>query len=183
MGKLIKYFLNGLLLVAPIVLTVYILVALFFWIDGLMNIDSEKYPGLGLLTMFVLVTVVGFIARSLAVRPLLVLAERILHRTPLVSIIYSSLKDLFDAFVGDNQKFNRPVLVCVNEETKAYRLGFATCDDIAGLHRPELMAVYYPHSYNFSGELQLVPKESVTYLELPSSEVMKFIVSGGVSKL
>lgn len=181
MSKLANYFLNGLLIVAPITLTVYILVGIFMWLDGLLNLNG--YPGLGLLTMLVLITIVGFIARSFAVRPLLVLMERILHRTPLVSIIYSSLKDLFDAFVGDNQKFNRPVLVCINEQPKAYRMGFATHDDLTALHRPDLLAVYYPHSYNFSGELQLVPKESVTYIDLPSSEVMKFVVSGGVSKL
>lgn len=181
MSKLGNYFLNGLLIVAPITITIYILVGLFMWLDGLFNLNG--FPGLGLLTMLVLITLVGFVARSFAVRPFLVLTERVLHRTPLVSIIYSSLKDLFDAFVGDNQKFNRPVLVCVNEETKAYRMGFATQDDLSVMHRPDLLAVYYPHSYNFSGELQLVPKESVTYLDLPSSEVMKFIVSGGVSKL
>ncbi|OUJ73040.1 DUF502 domain-containing protein [Hymenobacter crusticola] len=182
MRKFFNYFLNGFLIVAPISLTMYILYASISWLDALFRFNGMP-PGLGLLSAIVVLTVVGYIAKSFMVRPFLVITERILHRTPLVSIIYSSLKDLFDAFVGDNQKFNCPVLVRLNATDQVFKLGFVTQDHMAAINREQLLAVYFPHSYNFSGELVLVPKENVTYLELPSSEVMKFIVSGGVSRL
>ncbi|MBC6607034.1 DUF502 domain-containing protein [Hymenobacter sp. BT188] len=182
MRKLFNYFLNGFLIVAPVGLTIYILFATIRWLDSLFRMDNVP-PGIGLLTAIVLLTVVGFIAKSFMVRPFLIIAERVLHRTPLVSIIYSSLKDLFDAFVGDNQKFNCPVVMCVNPEAKIFKMGFVTQENMEPANRPDLVAVYCPHSYNFSGELFLVPKENVTFLELPSSEVMKFVVSGGVSRL
>lgn len=181
MRKLFNYFLNGFLIVAPIGLTIYILYAVFHWLDNLF--PNYGVPGLGLVVAMALVTIVGFVARSFMVRPFLVIAERLMHRTPLVSIIYSSLKDLFDAFVGDNQKFNCPVLVRLNAQDNVYKMGFITQDNLEALHREDLVAVYFPHSYNFSGELVLVAPANVTYLELPSSEVMKFIVSGGVSRL
>jgi uncharacterized membrane protein len=181
MRRLFNYFLNGFLIVAPIGLTLYILYAVFHWLNALFNIYDV--PGLGLLLAVLAVTGVGFVAKSFMVRPFLVIAERVLHRTPLVSIIYSSLKDLFDAFVGDNQKFNCPVLVRLNAGDEVYKMGFLTQENMAPAHRADLVAVYFPHSYNFSGELVLVPAANVTHLELPSSEVMKFVVSGGVSRL
>lgn len=185
MRKIFNYFLNGFLVVAPICLTIYILFSVITWLDNLFELkwNDQHIPGLGLLVVMLLVTAIGFIAKSFMVRPFLILAERILHRTPLVSIIYSSIKDLFDAFVGDNQKFNQPVLVRINGADQCYKMGFVTQNSMTALHRPGLMAVYFPHSYNFSGELLLVPEENVSFLDLPSSEVMKFIVSGGVSKL
>ncbi|MCC2547751.1 DUF502 domain-containing protein [Hymenobacter sp. BT175] len=187
MRSFFKYFLNGFLIVAPVALTIYILYSAIHWLDDLFNLYElpglGHVPGLGLLTAILVFTLVGYIAKSFMVRPFLLVAERVLHRTPLVSIIYSSLKDLFDAFVGDNQKFNRPVLVRVNEEAQCYKMGFVTQESMAVINHEALLAVYFPHSYNFSGELMLVPSENVTFLDLPSSEVMKFIVSGGVSRL
>ncbi|UYZ61532.1 DUF502 domain-containing protein [Hymenobacter weizhouensis] len=183
MRRLLNYFLNGFLIVAPIGLTVYILFALLRWLNDLFAGLSFDVPGLGLLLAVVLITGVGFVAKSFLVRPFVIITERVLHRTPLVSIIYSSLKDLFDAFVGDEQKFNRPVLVQLNVQEQTYKMGFVTQAAMTAVLRDDLVAVYFPHSYNFSGELVLVPLDRLTYLDLPSSEVMKFIVSGGVSRL
>ncbi|WP_207435245.1 DUF502 domain-containing protein [Sabulibacter ruber] len=180
MKQLLRYFLNGFLIVAPISLTVYIILAVINWLDDLFWLN---YPGLGLVLIIILVTLVGFIGSSFLVKPFLVLTERIMSRLPLVNMIYSSLKDLFDAFVGENQKFNQPVLVKMTQYNDTYKLGFVTQLSMEAVHLPDKVAVYFPHSYNFSGELFLVARENVTYLEIPSSEVMKFVVSGGVSKL
>lgn len=180
MKRLFRYFLNGLLIMAPITLTIYIILSIINWLDEIFDLGI---PGLGILAMLVLLTLVGFIGSSFLVRPFLVITERIFNRTPIVRIIYSSLKDLFSAFVGDNQKFNRPVIVKVFENEDIYRIGFVTQENMLALSMEDKMAVYFPDSYNFSGELFVVPKTRVTYLDLPSSEVMKFIVSGGVSKL
>ncbi|MHA6246982.1 DUF502 domain-containing protein [Pontibacter sp. CAU 1760] len=180
MKKLIRYFINGLLIIAPIALTVFIVVGIIDWLDSMFDLGV---PGLGILLMVVLLTVVGFIGSSFFVKPFLIATERILHKVPLISIIYSSIKDLFDAFVGDNQKFNKPVMVKMTEDTENHKLGFVTQESLLTVNIEDMVAVYFPHSYNFSGELFLVPKRNVTYIDAPSSEVMKFIVSGGVSKL
>ncbi|WP_237144324.1 DUF502 domain-containing protein [Pontibacter pamirensis] len=180
MRNLFRYFVNGLLIIAPIALTIFIVVAIIDWLDSMFDLGV---PGLGILLMVVLLTVVGFIGSSFFVKPFFVVTERFLHKVPLVSIIYSSIKDLFDAFVGDNQKFNQPVMVKMAEDSDNYKLGFLTQDTLDTINIEDKVAVYFPHSYNFSGELFLVPKRNVTFLEVPSSEVMKFIVSGGVSKL
>jgi uncharacterized membrane protein len=165
---------------APITLTIYIIVAVINWLDDLFDLGI---PGLGILVMIALLTLVGFIGTSFLVKPFIIITERIFNRVPLVRIIYSSIKDLFDAFVGDNQKFNKPVVVKMQENPLLHRIGFVTQDDMIAVSMDDKVAVYFPDSYNFSGKLWLVSKENVTYLELPSSEVMKFVVSGGVSKI
>ncbi|MFD3000029.1 DUF502 domain-containing protein [Pontibacter toksunensis] len=180
MRNIFRYFINGLLIIAPIAITVFIVVGIIDWLDSLFDLGI---PGLGILLMVMLLTLVGFIGSSFFVKPFFIVTERFLHKVPLVSIIYSSIKDLFDAFVGDNQKFNQPVMVKMAEESDNYKLGFLTQDTLATINIEDKVAVYFPHSYNFSGELFLVPKRNVTLLDVPSSEVMKFIVSGGVSKL
>jgi uncharacterized membrane protein len=180
MRQLFRFFINGLLIIAPIVITVFIVVGIIDWLDSLFDLGI---PGLGILMMVVLLTVIGYIGSSFFVKPFFEIMERFVHKVPLVSIIYSSIKDLFDAFVGDNQKFNQPVLVKMSEDSDNHKLGFVTQEVLQTINIEDKVAVYFPHSYNFSGELFLVPKRNVTYLDLPSSEVMKFIVSGGVSKL
>ncbi|RDC64066.1 DUF502 domain-containing protein [Adhaeribacter pallidiroseus] len=180
MKRLLRYFLNGFLILAPISITIYIILAFVTWLDHFFDLGI---PGLGIAVMLVLVTLVGFISSSFLVRPFLVISERLLTRVPLVSIIYSSIKDLFNAFVGDNQKFNKPVLVKMNSLPETFRMGFVTHDNLTSINQEDKVAVYFPDSYNFSGELWFVHRDNLTYLELPSSEVMKFIVSGGVAKL
>lgn len=180
MRTLFRYFLNGLLIIAPIAITVFIVVGIIDWLNSIFDLGI---PGLGILLMMALLTIVGFIGSSFFVKPFFVAVETLVHKVPIISIIYSSIKDLFDAFVGDNQKFNRPVMVKMSEDSENHKLGFVTQDTLLQLNVEDKVAVYFPHSYNFSGELFLVPRRNVTYLNLPSSEVMKFIVSGGVSKL
>lgn len=180
MKRYFKYFLNGLLIIAPISITIYIILAIINWLDHIFDLGV---PGLGIIAVVLLLTLTGFIGSSFLVRPSLVIMERIVNRVPIVSIIYSSIKDLFNAFVGDNQKFNKPVLVKMNDLPETYRIGFITHDSLAGINHDEKMAVYFPDSYNFSGELWVVNRENVKYLDAPSSDVMKFIISGGVAKL
>lgn len=180
MKRIFSYFLNGLIIIAPITLTVWIVVAIIDWLDSMFDLGI---PGLGILIIMVLVTLVGFISSFFLIKPFIILSERILNKVPIISIIYSSIKDLFDAFVGDNQKFNKPVMVKMSEHTDNLKLGFVTQDEFLTLPLEGMVAVYFPHSYNFSGELFVVPAKNVTLLDLPSSDVMKFVVSGGVSKL
>lgn len=187
MKRIFKYFLNGFLIMAPITLTIYIIVAIIAWLDAMFDLGDLPFlgriPGLGIAMVIVLLTAVGFLGSTFMVRPFLVITERIFGKVPIVSIIYSSLKDLFDAFVGDNQKFNCPVIVKMHDTPETFRMGFITQDTMASIQMDELVAVYFPDAYNISGELWFVKRDNVRYIDLPSSEVMKFVVSGGVAKL
>jgi uncharacterized membrane protein len=177
---LIKYFFRGLLLVIPIGLTIYILVAAVRWLDSLLSL---KYPGSGILIIIVSITAIGYIGSTLIAKPILDFFEKLLNRLPLVRIIYSSLKDLISAFVGDKKKFNQPVLVMINKHTDLQKLGFVTQEDLSTLGIKEKIAVYLPHSYNFSGDLYIVPKENVVLIHTSGADIMKFIISGGVTNM
>jgi uncharacterized membrane protein len=180
-NKIISYFFRGLLFVVPVTLTAYIIVLAIQWLDNLLPI---KVPGLGLLTIFTSIVFIGYLATTLLAEPLFVLLEKWLGRLPFVSIIYSSLKDLLSAFVGDKKKFDRPVLVTLNPEFSIQKPGFITQDDLSQLHLTAKVAVYLPHSYNFSGNMFIVPTKYVEPLKgISGSEAMKFVVSGGVSGL
>ena len=109
------------------------------------------------------------------------LIENAISHLPLVRIFYFAFKDLISAFVGDKRKFTQAAVVQINQQSNIYKIGFITQNDLSSIGLDELVAVYFPHSYAFSGELVLVPKSNIKLLDLPSAEVMKLIVSGGVS--
>lgn len=175
---LIGYFFQGLLIVMPIAATAYLLFSIFVWLDNLLNLNTK---GLGVLVIIFGLVLLGFLGSTFIIKPLFLVIEKILNRLPFVKIIYSSLKDLVSAFVGDKQKFNQAVLVRLNQESEIYKLGFITRSDLSNIGISDKMAVYLPHSYNFSGDLFVVPSQNVTFLDAPASEIMKFVVSGGVS--
>ena len=103
-------------------------------------------------------------------------------KIPLLKVIYSAFNDLISAFVGKERKFNSPVIVTINEELKLQKLGYLTEEDLSCINEPGQAAVYFPHSYNWSGELFLIPKERIKPIDIAPMEVMKFIVSAGVAK-
>jgi uncharacterized membrane protein len=180
MNRFISYFFRGLLFIVPIALTTYIILLSISWLDGLIPF---QLPGLGLLTILASITLIGYLASTLLAGPLFNVLEELLTRLPLVSIIYSSLKDLISAFVGDKKKFNQPVLVTLNPEFVIQKPGFITQSDLSQLGLVDQVAVYLPHSYNFSGNLYIVPAKFVRPIHASSTDIMKFIVSGGVSGL
>jgi uncharacterized membrane protein len=178
--KIFRYFFRGLLFIVPLALTVYILLESIQWLDGLIPV---KVPGLGLLIIVVTITLFGYLGSTLLVKPFFDIMERLIIKLPLANIIYTSLKDLMVAFVGDKRKFSKAVMVVMNKDFGIHKLGFITQEDLSHLGMPGKVAVYLPHSYNFSGNLFIVPKENVIPIEAPGADVMKFIVSGGVAGL
>jgi uncharacterized membrane protein len=104
-----------------------------------------------------------------------------MNRIPLVKLIYSSLKDLLNAFVGDKKKFNNPVLVTINKENQLHRIGFITQDDLTSVGITDMVVVYFPQSYAVAGDHFVVPRENVRILNVSGPVAMKFIVSGGIS--
>ncbi len=186
---LVRYFFQGLLYLAPISITLYVIYNAFVYIDGLLDEYIMEYlgfniPGLGILIILVTIALLGFILSSIIFRPLWRMFERLMIRAPLVKIIYTSVKDLMEAFVGQKKKFTEPVLVKINKTTDLQKIGFITGRDlkILGLGE-EKVAVYFPHSYAFSGNLFIAPVENITPINAPPAEVMKFIVSAGITKI
>jgi len=180
LGDLLGYFMRGLLLVVPFALTTYIISLALNFIDGLIGI---KIPGLGIAILLTSITFFGYLGSTLLVRSVFDFTESLITKLPFISTIYSSLKELTSAFVGNKKKFDQPVLVIMNKEARLHKLGFMTQKDLRTIHLPGYIAVYIPHSYNFSGDLFILPKEAVTLVDIASTEVMKFIVSGGVTGL
>jgi uncharacterized membrane protein len=188
MKKLVSYFLQGLLYIAPITVTIYIIYAVFGFIDGLLQKWLEAYlkikiPGLGLVIIVILVIITGILGQTIIAQPFKKLFSQLVKKIPLLSVIYSAFNDLFSAFVGKERKFNQPVIVKVNMTSNLEKMGFLTEEDLSLLDEKDKVAVYFPHSYNFSGELFIVPKEQVRMLDISPTDAMKFIVSGGVAGL
>jgi uncharacterized membrane protein len=178
MKRLAQYFLRGLLLIAPIAITLYVCVWIFRAIDGLLGLPI---PGLGFVLTLVVITVVGFLASNLLAISLVSLLERVMTRLPFIRLLYTSTKDLLDAFVGEKRRFDTPVMVDVTPDGGAKALGFVTMRALDHLGIRAHVAVYFPQSYNFAGNLLLVPSDRVTPLAADSAAVMAFIVSGGVT--
>lgn len=186
MKRLVNYFLQGLLYIAPMSITAYIVYSLFTFMDGLLQEQLIKFfgieiPGLGVLTLVVFLIFIGFIGRTFIADPLKVLFKKIVESIPLLNFVYTAFNDLFKAFVGKEKKFNQPVLVKVNLNSDLEKLGFITEENLEMLGEKNKVAVYFPHSYNFSGELFIVPKENIKPVTMNSSDVMKFVVSAGLT--
>jgi len=184
MKKIVNYFLQGLLFVVPIVVTVYVLYQLLYWIDNLLPFLSElNIPGLGIIALFVFVTVAGYIGMRFLSNPLFAYIEHQMGRAPLVKLIYTSVKDLIAAFVGEKKSFNYPVAVKLEKNSETERIGFITRHELEQLgFGKEKVAVYIPFSYSFMGELVILPRENVRKIDASGPDMIKFVISGGVGQ-
>ncbi len=186
--SLINYFIQGLLYFVPISVTVFVIYEVFDYLDSITSPYVLKYigfeiPGFGLLLVAVFIVLIGFLGSTIIFRPLLALLESVINRAPLIKDIYSSIKDLLSAFVGNKKKFNHPVLVTMNE-TGLKRIGFLTREGMETLNISEdYLVVYLPFSYGVMGTVIIVKKEMVEPIDQSSTDMMKFIVSGGVTEV
>jgi len=187
MKRFLKYFLRGLLVFVPVGLTIFIL---FYIFNGLYSLFSLllpfiNYPALrllaGLLFTFGGIFLIGLFASNFIGKKLFELLDRIFANVPLVKMLYSAIRDLVEAFAGEKKKFDKPVLVTLGPGCDAKVVGFMTRESLENLGLKDHVAVYFPQSYNFAGNVLLFPKEAVKPLEIESSEAMTFIVSGGVA--
>ena len=149
-----RYFVRGCLALAPLALTAYIVYLILKFADRLLPVGI---PGLGIVMAVVVITLVGFLTSNVIGRGILELADRLLTRVPLVKLIYASLKDLIGAFVGERRSFNQPVSLALTADRSVLTLGFITRDSLAMMDMPGHVAVYLPQSYNFAGNLLMVP--------------------------
>jgi len=178
MKKLTKYFFEGLAFLVPVVATIYIVYIVFVKIDRLFDF---QIPGVGFVITLITITVIGFIGSNFLTKRLMRMVDIIFSRLPLVKMIYTSVKDLIGAFVGDKKGFNKPVAVALSPGSNIRAIGFVTKESLDELGLSESVAVYLPQSYNFAGNLIIVPKDQVSPLNADSADIMKFVVSGGIA--
>lgn len=188
MKRLFTYFLQGLLLLGPLAVTLYSVFLVFNYADRLIGGPLKEHykvdiPGIGVVVLFISLTLLGLIGQTIIVKPFSWFTRRLLKRLPLLNVIYSSINDLFTAFVGKEKKFNVPVRVCMDKENNLWKIGFITEKKLEDFGLKGMVAVYFPFSYSITGEMMIVPESSVILVEISPSEVMKFVVSGGVTKI
>lgn len=178
MTRLATYFLRGLVLTAPLAVTLWICWIILRTIDGWLGLEM---PGAGFVITMVGITIIGFLGTNFLWNSLVERLEGMLDRLPFVRILYNSTKDLLDAFVGEKRRFDRPVMVAMSADGAVRTFGFITQQSLEKLGLPDDVAVYFPQSYNFAGQLVVVPSDRITRLDAVSSDVLAFIVSGGVT--
>ncbi|WP_256004877.1 DUF502 domain-containing protein [Pedobacter deserti] len=189
---LLNYFIKGLLIVLPIAISIFIVVGAVTTVDSWLNInnilgvdpqtgESRNIPGLGLALVISLIVLAGIFVTYFVTEPMYNWFQKALDRLPVLKFIYSSIKDLTEAFVGDEKKFNNPVLVEVEGDMK--RIGFLTQSDLSRIGLPGESVVYFPFSYSFAGQVYVVKHERIKPLNMSAADAMKLVVSGGVTQL
>ena len=179
MRTLTRSFAQGLLVLAPVAITTWIVwvsvTTLDRWLD-------TEIPGLGILIAAAGITLIGYLTGNVIGHKLVSWLEAGLQRVPLVRILYNSLRDLLGAFVGQKRKFDKPVAVEMNQHGLKV-LGFLTSERFDDPQLAGHVSVYLPESYNFAGNLIVVPKNRVHPLDADGAEFMAFIMSGGVTAM
>jgi uncharacterized membrane protein len=187
---IINYLIKGLLIVLPIALSIYIVIWAVTTVDSWLNVNnilgvdpalgtSKNIPGLGLALVVAIILIAGIFVTNFVTEPMYNWFQRVMDKLPIVKFIYSSIKDLTEAFVGDEKKFNHPVIVEVEGELK--RIGFLTQSDLTRIDLPGESIVYFPFSYSFAGQVYIVKNEKIKELNMSSADAMKLVMSGGVS--
>ena len=180
MRALVNYFLRGLVVVAPLAFTAYVCWRLFVAIDGWLGLPV---PGAGFVLTVLFFVLIGFLASTFLARGAFALVETLLSRLPFVRLVYTSTKDLLNAFVGEKRSFDRPVLVTIYPAVGGRALGFVTQGTLDHLGLGGQVAVYFPFSYSVAGHVMVFPADRVEPLAADSADVMAFIVSGGVTRV
>ncbi|MBK8088153.1 MAG: DUF502 domain-containing protein [Chitinophagaceae bacterium] len=191
--QLFQYFLQGLLVLAPVLVTGYALYWVVTSIDELLPIftiidDQGKVKvrnfGLGFVIIIVAISIVGYLSTFFIQSRIFNLFDHWLEKVPGIKFVYTTVKDFFEAFAGEKKKFNKPVLANV-DDNDVWRVAFLTRDDMEDFGLKDYVAVYVPMSYSISGNVYLIPSNRIKSLEghVTGSEAMKFAISGGVTKL
>ncbi|MFC1546319.1 DUF502 domain-containing protein [bacterium] len=179
MKRFIRYFVNGLLFTVPLSITIYIFYIIFVSIDRFLL--RVPIPGVGFVATVLLIVLVGFLASNIVTRKYFDYIDIVFTKVPLIKIMYSAIKDFTNAFVGAEKKFNRPALITLFPEQGIKVMGFVTSEGIDAIGLKDEIAVYVPQSYNFAGNLLIVKKDRVEFLDIKSAKAMAIIVSAAVA--
>ncbi|PZU87040.1 MAG: hypothetical protein DI529_07795 [Chryseobacterium sp.] len=179
----LRSFLQGLIIIGPFAITVWIIWQIVFSIDNLVPSVSGKFPGLIFFIVIFGTSFIGFFGNKFIIGRLIVDGlDYVLEHIPGIKFIYTSLKDVLGSFVGDKKKFNVPVWVKTNENPEIWRIGFLTQSDMSAVNLDQMVAVYLPHSYAVSGWVIITKFNNIKEVTgMSSAEAMKFAVSGGVA--
>jgi len=179
----LRSFIQGLIIIGPFAITVWIIWSIVFSIDNIIPSISEKFPGLIFFTVIFGTTFIGYFGNKFIIGRLIVDGvDYVLEHIPGIKFIYSSLKDVLGSFVGDKKKFNVPVWVKTNETPEIWRIGFLTQSDMSVVNLDQMVAVYLPHSYAVSGWVIITKYNNIKEVTgMSAAEAMKFAVSGGVA--
>jgi uncharacterized membrane protein len=197
LASIAQLFFQGVVVLAPIGVTIWVVVSLFNWVDNFLpnllnfifpiqfaevNGQIPKVTGLGFVVAITLVLLVGWLSSLFFVERLMSLFDKLLEKTPGVKIIYSSVKDFLEAFAGNKKKFDQPVLVNV-DSSDVWRIGFITQNNTEHFGLKDFVTVYVPHSYAISGITYIVSVDRIKKMPkgVNASEAMKYVVSGGVT--
>lgn len=192
--RIIQYFFQGVIVIAPIAVTIYFVFWLFTAVDSILPnifgsvVPGEEgvhhIPGVGILMMVIIMILIGWASSSFVISHFIDLLGAALEKTPGVKLIYSSVKDFLKAFSGSKKKFDKPVLVNV-DSSDVWRMGFITQNDASQFDLVEHVVVYVPFSYAISGMTYFVPKANIRMVNesISSAEAMKFVISGGVTEM
>ena len=180
--KIIQYFLQGLLILGPVSITLYFIYEVFDKIDNILR-PALNVPGMGFVIIIGFIILTGYLSSFFVMGRILSLMDKYLEKTPGVKLFYSFLRDFFEAFAGNKKKFTNNVLANV-DDTDIWRVGFITQDDMSSFGMENYVAVYLPMAYSVAGNVYIVPKEKVRLItNISAAQSMKFAVSGGVTEL
>jgi uncharacterized membrane protein len=194
-GRLRAYFLTGVIVTAPISITIFLVWQFLDFLDthvaGLLpeRYNPETYlpfslPGLGLLLMLAFLTLVGMLTAGLAGRTLVRMGERLLSRMPIVRSLYGTLKQIFETVLAQKSRSFREVVLVEYPRRGLGAIGFVTGPtrgEIQARSEEEMVNVFLPTTPNpTSGFLLFVPKSDLIHLDMTIEEGMKMVISGGI---
>jgi uncharacterized membrane protein len=179
--RIIQYFLQGLLILGPVSITVYFIYVVFDKIDNILR-PAINIPGLGFVIIIGFILFIGYVSSFFVMSRILSVLDKFLERTPGIKLLYSFIRDFFEAFAGNKKKFTHNVLACV-DDTDVWRVGFITQEDMSVFGMENYVAVYLPMAYSVAGNVYIVPKERIRPItSISATQSMKFAVSGGVTQ-
>ncbi|KAA9042209.1 DUF502 domain-containing protein [Ginsengibacter hankyongi] len=179
--RLIQYFLQGLLILGPVSITIYFIYEIFDKIDNILR-PAINIPGIGFVIIIGFIITIGYLSSFFVMGRILSVMDKLLERTPGIKLFYSFVRDFFEAFAGNKKKFTNSVLANV-DDTDVWRVGFITQEDMSGFGMENYVAVYLPMAYSVAGNVYIVPKERVKPItNISATQSMKFAVSGGVTE-
>jgi uncharacterized membrane protein len=190
--KILQYFLQGLLILGPVTITAYFLfwavtsidrqIPILTYTDAKGNVQVQNY-GIGLLVIVAALILIGYFSSFFITARIVNFFDKVLEKTPGIKHIYSTTRDFFEAFAGDNKKFTRHVLANV-DDNDVWRFGFVTREDMEDFGLNDYVTVYIPMAYSIAGNVYVIPKNRVKPIEnISAAQTMKFAVSGGVTDI
>lgn len=180
--KFIQYFLQGLLILGPVSITIYTIYVVFDRIDSILR-PVINIPGIGFITIIFFILAVGYLSSFFVMGRVISVIDKLLERTPGIKLFYSFIRDFFEAFAGNKKKFTNSVLANI-ENNDVWRVGFITQEDMVKFGLTDFVAVYVPMAYSVAGNVYIIPRERIRHItNISATQTMKFAVSGGVTEV